>query len=106
MDSEIRYENMAKILKALADHRRIRLLLALRDGEKKVYELSSEVGITSSNVSRHLNTLRLLGLVRCRREGNNSCYFTDFHEVFEIIDLTERIIRMLFLGSNSQGRSY
>lgn len=44
----------AKLFRGLADPTRLRILLALRDGERRVTDLVDTVGTSQSNVSTHL----------------------------------------------------
>ena len=51
------------ILKALADENRIRILNLLRNGELCVCDIESVLGIKQSNASRHLNKLKVAGII-------------------------------------------
>jgi ArsR family transcriptional regulator, lead/cadmium/zinc/bismuth-responsive transcriptional repressor len=62
-------EQLSLLYKALADPTRLRLLLALRDGEMCVCDLAALAGVSESAVSHQLRRLRDWGLVRNRREG-------------------------------------
>lgn len=55
--------------KALSDPTRLRLLNALRRGERSVTELVEETGLGQANVSKHLHALHVNGLVIRRRVG-------------------------------------
>jgi ArsR family transcriptional regulator, arsenate/arsenite/antimonite-responsive transcriptional repressor len=54
---------LVQILKALGDESRIKILNLLRDGELCVGEIEHILGMTQSNVSRHLNKLSSLKIV-------------------------------------------
>ncbi|MCG6986977.1 MAG: metalloregulator ArsR/SmtB family transcription factor [Gemmatimonadetes bacterium] len=58
-----------KALQALADENRLRIVEALRDGERCVCELQADLGLGQSLLSHHLRTLRESGLVLDRKEG-------------------------------------
>jgi DNA-binding transcriptional ArsR family regulator len=60
--------------KLLGEASRLRLLIVLEDGEKKVGELVSSTGLTQANVSRHLAALSEGGVLERRREGLNVFY--------------------------------
>lgn len=53
----------------LSDPTRIRLLSALAQGEQSVSCLAEIIGANTAAVSQHLSKLRLVGIVRQRREG-------------------------------------
>jgi ArsR family transcriptional regulator len=56
-------------LKSLASRHRLMILCALLGGELPVGDLVKRLGLTQSNLSRHLSTLREEGLVATRRDG-------------------------------------
>jgi ArsR family transcriptional regulator len=62
-------KELLKILDALRDPMRLRLLRLLRGQELCVCELVDSVRIPQYAVSRHLRSLRTLGLVAARRDG-------------------------------------
>ncbi len=53
---------MAGFLKTLADPMRLRILHALRGGERWGTDLLAEVGGSQANLSRHLSILKALGV--------------------------------------------
>jgi DNA-binding transcriptional ArsR family regulator len=57
------------ITKALADEHRIRTLLALRQGELCVCQITELFGLAPSTVSKHLSILSQAGLVESRKDG-------------------------------------
>src|SRR6266566_1090772 len=57
------------ITKALADETRIRTLLALRQGELCVCQITELFGLAPSTVSKHLSILFQAGLVESRKDG-------------------------------------
>ena len=57
------------ISKALADETRVRILMALRDGELCVCQVTEFLGLAPSTVSKHLSLLYQAGLVESRKEG-------------------------------------
>ena len=57
------------ITKALADETRVRTLLALRNGELCVCQITELLGLAVSTVSKHLSILYQAGLVESRKDG-------------------------------------
>ncbi|MGA2243907.1 MAG: metalloregulator ArsR/SmtB family transcription factor [Verrucomicrobiota bacterium] len=55
------------ITKALADETRVRILMALRDGELCVCQITELFGLAPSTVSKHLAILFQAGLVESRK---------------------------------------
>lgn len=64
----------AKVLKALADETRLRLLESLLVEEKCVTDLVRELRCSQPHISHHLRILRDSGLVEGLREGKQVCY--------------------------------
>ena len=62
------------ITKALADESRVRLLLALENGELCVCQLIDLLGLAPSTVSKHMSLLKQAGLVDMRKEGRWAYY--------------------------------
>ncbi len=58
----------------LSDPTRIRMLWAMRDGERDVTALAAAANARQSVASQHLSKLRLAGLVSTRREGRRILY--------------------------------
>jgi DNA-binding transcriptional ArsR family regulator len=64
----------AKVLRAMGDPTRLRILRRLVAGEKNVSELVEELGADQPSVSHHLAILRRAGLVLERRRGKHVFY--------------------------------
>jgi DNA-binding transcriptional ArsR family regulator len=67
-------ELAVEIFKMLADATRVRIVLALRDGELSVNTLADLVGKSPAAVSQHLAKLRLARMVTTRHEANRVFY--------------------------------
>ena len=65
---------METALKALAEPRRRRILMLVRDGELSAGEIASHFEISRPAVSQHLTVLREAGLVDERRNGTRRFY--------------------------------
>ena len=57
------------IFKALADENRIRILNLLRRGELCGCDVESVLGVKQSNASRHLNRLKMAGIIVSRKQS-------------------------------------
>ncbi|MFT3889422.1 MAG: metalloregulator ArsR/SmtB family transcription factor [Arachnia sp.] len=64
----------AEVFSLLSDATRIRIILALRDGELPVGELAERVGKSPTAVSQHLAKLRWGKIVQARQEGTRVFY--------------------------------
>lgn len=63
-----------EVFSLLADATRVRIVLALREGEQPVNALAETVGKSPAAVSQHLAKLRLGRIVRARHEANRVYY--------------------------------
>lgn len=68
------YGQFARIGKAVASARRVELLDLLCQGERSVEALARTTGMTVTNTSQHLQTLRSARLVEARKEGTKVLY--------------------------------
>ena len=74
-DPDSQYVELAvEVFAMLADATRIRLILALRDGEMSVNNLADIVDKSPAAVSQHLAKLRLSRFVTTRQEGTRVFY--------------------------------
>jgi ArsR family transcriptional regulator, arsenate/arsenite/antimonite-responsive transcriptional repressor len=62
-------KDFLNITKALADENRLRMLLALQNGELCVCQITELMGLAMSTVSKHLSLLYQAGLLNARKEG-------------------------------------
>jgi len=80
-------ELIAARFKVLAEPMRLRILNALRDGEKSVTELVEELGTGQANVSKHLGLLHRHRMVARRKEGLNVYYRIADPSILELCEL-------------------
>ena len=66
--------SIVKILRALAEPNRLRILLLLKAEELSVAELQDILAMGQSTISTHLSQLRQAGLVEDRRTGKSNFY--------------------------------
>jgi DNA-binding transcriptional ArsR family regulator len=78
---------VAERFRALSEPARLRILQALRAGEKTVTELMHETSLAQANVSKHLQLLHALGFVARRKEGLFVYYSLAGDEVFQLCDI-------------------
>jgi len=64
----------ARMLRALANERRLAILCELVDDERSVGDLVAAVGLQQSALSQHLAKLRAAGIVATRREAQTIYY--------------------------------
>lgn len=77
----------AQMCQALAEPKRLLILMALGDGSKAVGELAKHLGVAQSNVSQHLTVLRQKGIVFAQRDGPYVRYSLSDRRVLEAIEI-------------------
>lgn len=75
MGVDSQYVELAvEVFTMLADATRVRIILALRDGEMAVGGLADVVGKSPAAVSQHLAKMRLARMVSSRQDGTKVIY--------------------------------
>ena len=77
---------VAETFKVLDDPTRVRIIHALSLAELCTYDLAAVLGISESTVSHQLRMLRLLRLVKHRREGRNVYYSLDDEHIRHLFE--------------------
>ncbi len=90
-DMEANAAQAVKLLKALANERRLFILCHLLDKELSVGEMNQFLGLSQSALSQHLAILRNDDLVSTRKEAQTVYYSLKSEEVREMIALLHRL---------------
>jgi len=111
MLTPVALELIAARFKVLAEPLRLRMLIALSDGELSVTEIAEAVEASQPNISKHLKMLQDAGLVKRRQEGNTVYCSVADETVFELCDvvcssLRDRLAMQVgvFAGAPSSSR--
>ena len=78
-------ERLARTYGVLGNPTRLKILMALKDGEMCVCDLAAYIGISESAVSHQLRRLKDLALVKKRRAGQILYYALDDTHVFDLL---------------------
>jgi rhodanese-related sulfurtransferase/DNA-binding transcriptional ArsR family regulator len=84
------FEQFAIVAKALGHANRLELLELLAQGERSVEALAKVAGLSIANTSRHLQHLRLAGLVVSRKEGLYVYYSVAGDDVIDLLGSLRR----------------
>jgi DNA-binding transcriptional ArsR family regulator len=82
----------AALFHSLADPVRLSILQRLACGEARVVDLTRELGLAQSTVSKHLGCLRGCRLVDYRAEGRQSFYFIATPELLDLLRAAEQVL--------------
>ncbi|MDM4719436.1 metalloregulator ArsR/SmtB family transcription factor [Micromonospora sp. WMMA1363] len=80
------------LFRSLADETRLRIVRTLATGEARVVDLTSELGLAQSTVSKHLACLRDCGLIDYRVEGRQSFYSLTRPELMDLLRAAEGVL--------------
>lgn len=80
------------LFRSLADETRLRIVQRLASGEARVVDLTAELGLAQSTVSKHLACLRGCGLVDYRIEGRQSFYALTRPELMDLLQAAEGVL--------------
>ncbi|GEQ37567.1 metalloregulator ArsR/SmtB family transcription factor [Tetragenococcus halophilus] len=81
-------ERVSQIFKVLSDMTRLKIVLAVKEGEKNVTTIANEVSMEQSAVSHQLRLLRDNRVVKTRRQGKAVLYSVDDAHVLDILEQT------------------
>jgi len=82
----------AALFRSLGDDTRLRIVARLAAGEARVVDLTGELGLAQSTVSKHLACLRGCGLVDYRAEGRQSFYALTRPELMGLLAAAEDVL--------------
>ena len=80
-------ERLSMEFKAISEPSRLKILLALREGEMCVYHIVEAVGGNQSAVSHQLRILRDNRIIKSRRDGQNIVYSLADAHVLAVLEL-------------------
>jgi ArsR family transcriptional regulator, cadmium/lead-responsive transcriptional repressor len=80
------------LFRSLGDETRLRIVARLAADEARVVDLTGELGLAQSTVSKHLACLRDCGLVDYRVEGRQSFYALTRPELLELLAAAEGVL--------------
>jgi ArsR family transcriptional regulator len=82
----------AALFHSLAEETRLRIVQRLTRGEARVVDLTAELGLAQSTVSKHLACLRDCGLVDYRAEGRQSFYSLTRPELMDLLAAAQHLL--------------
>lgn len=80
-------ELIAQRFRALSEPVRLRLMMALQDGERTVSELVDSHETSQANISKHLQVLTAAGLLKRRKQGLNVFYAIADPSIFNMCEM-------------------
>lgn len=90
MPSEFDVMKMSLFMKVLSDSTRVKILFAIKDSPRSVFEIQELVDMSQSAVSHQLALLRGIDIVKTKREGNKIYYELTDSGVANILDIVKK----------------
>jgi ArsR family transcriptional regulator len=90
---DMAFKIKADFLKGLAHPIRLQIIEYLKNGEASVGKLVQELGVEQSNLSRHLATLRDLGILEARQEKTSVYYYIHDPDIFKVLRPVAELLR-------------
>lgn len=82
----------AAIFHGLADRNRLAIVRQLAGGERRVVDLTKDLGLAQGTVSGHLACLRDCGLIVGRPEGRQMFYSIAHPELMDLLGAAEQLL--------------
>ncbi len=87
-----KYRSRANVFKALAHPARLFIVHELEKGEKCVTDLTRELGMDASTVSRHLSILKNAGIIDSRKHGTQVFYYIKVPCILKFCSCVESVL--------------
>lgn len=85
-------QKISETLRVLSDPTRIKIISAISNQELCVCEIALAVNLSQSLVSHQLQALRLLGLVKLRKDGRNMHYSLSNASLLRVLEECKKMI--------------
>ena len=85
-DEKMLYD-LSELFKVFGDSTRVKILVALLNGELNVTQISEKLNMTQSAISQQLRILKTSGLVSFKRSGKSLIYSLEDEHVNSIISI-------------------
>lgn len=89
---KLSYEENSKIIKALSDPSRLKIIDILSCGEKCACDILNHFDFTQPTLSHHMKVLMECGIVRCRKDGLWSYYTLNIDDCNKLIIFLTNLI--------------
>jgi DNA-binding transcriptional ArsR family regulator len=84
-------EEVAELLTAMGNPKRLSALCAMMDGERSVNELADLVDMRAPALSQHLSKMRAMKIVATRRDAQNVYYRLASSQIEEVLQTLHRL---------------
>lgn len=78
---------VSDFFKMFGDPTRLQILITLLEGELCVNDIATKINMTKSAVSHQLKSLKLLKIIKYRKDGKNVFYSLDDEHVYTMLEV-------------------
>ena len=89
----------AEFCKTFSSPKRLEILCLLKEGELTVSDITKKLGLSKANVSQHLTLMRMMGILKARRNGVNTYYMLANKRLAKACSLMQDALEQLMEGS-------
>lgn len=93
------FEFHAEFCKTFSHPKRLEIFCLLKAGELTVSDITEKLGIPKANVSQHLTVMRMMRILKTRREGTMMHYSITNQKLSHACGLMQDVLRQLMEGS-------
>lgn len=92
------FEFHAEFCKTFSNPKRLEILDLLKSGEMRVSALTEKLGVPKANVSQHLTVMRMMRILKARRDGANIYYRIANTKITQACSLMQAALAQLMKG--------
>jgi len=94
----------AEFCKTFSSPKRLEILCLLKEGELSVTDITKKLGIPKTNASQHLSLMRIMGILKARRNGTTIYYMLANKKLAEACGVMQDALAQLMEGSFRVGK--
>jgi ArsR family transcriptional regulator len=88
----------AEFCKTFSNPKRLEILNLLKGGEVTVGDIAKKLGVPKANVSQHLTVMRMMRILKTRRDGTNVYYRIANTKITQACSLMQVALAQLMKG--------
>lgn len=89
----------AEFCKTFSNPKRLAIFCLLKQGEMNVSDITKKLGISTANASQHLVVMRMMRILKTRREGTNIYYRIGNKKLTQACSLMQDALAQLLEGA-------
>ena len=95
-------EFQAQVCKTFSNAKRLEILNLLKTGEMTVSDITKGLGTPKVNTSQHLRVMRMMGILKSRRDGTNIYYGIANEKLINACSLMQEALAQIMNGHSQR----